>query len=354
MPIAITVPRLGWSMEEGTFSAWLKQHGESVEPGEMLFAIESDKVTMDVEALDGGVLHVPADAPQPGERVVPGQLLGYLLAPGEAPPDAKAAVTPRARRVARELDVDLKPLKGTGKGGRIRERDVRAAAPKQPQPPAAQPLLRRTIANRMMRSAQNTAPVTLMRRVDATALAAIRDKDKHLSYTAIMLKLAAQALQQHPLLASRWEDDQIVPPGGMHLGIAVDTEQGLIVPVIRDADQLSIAQIAGRVRQLAQAAHARQLKPEDVDGGVFTITNLGAYGVEAFTPILNYPETAVLGMGAVQWEPVALGNGHLVTRQQITLSLTFDHRVVDGAPAARFLQTLANLMTTALQSGPHA
>ncbi|MFN7936782.1 MAG: dihydrolipoamide acetyltransferase family protein [Bryobacteraceae bacterium] len=353
MPIAITVPRLGWSMEEGTFSAWLKQPGESVEPGEILFAMESDKVTMDVEALDGGVLHVPADAPQPGERVVPGQLLGYLLAPGEAPPDAKVPVTPRARRVARELDVDLKQLQGTGKGGRVRERDVRAAAPKQAQPPAPQQL-RRTIANRMMRSAQNTAPVTLMRRVDATVLAAIREKDRQISYTAILVKLASQALQQHPLLASRWEDDRIVPPSGMHLGVAVDTEHGLIVPVIRDVDRLSIAEISRRVRQLAQAAHARQLKPDDVDGGVFTITNLGAYGVESFTPILNYPETAVLGMGAVQWEPVALGNGHLVTRQQITLSLTFDHRVVDGAPAARFLQTLANLLTTALQSEPHA
>ncbi|MBS1830066.1 MAG: 2-oxo acid dehydrogenase subunit E2 [Acidobacteria bacterium] len=353
MPIAITVPRLGWSMEEGTFSAWLKQHGESVEPGEMLFAIESDKVTMDVEALDGGVLYVPADAPQPGERVVPGQLLGYLLAAGEAAPDGRVAVTPRARRVARELDVDLKSLQGTGKGGRIRERDVRGAAPKKPQQPVAQPL-RRTIAARMMRSTQNTAPVTLMRRVDATSMAAMREQDKQISYTAIMVKLAAQALEQHPLLASRWEDDSIVAPSGTHIGIAVDTEHGLIVPVIRDADQLSITQIAARLRQLVQAAHARQLKPEDVDGGVFTITNLGAYGVEAFTPILNYPETAVLGMGAVQWEPVALGNGHLVTRQQITLSLTFDHRVLDGAPAARFLQTLAEVMTTALRSGPHA
>lgn len=353
MPIAITVPRLGWSMEEGTFSAWLKQPGESVEPGEILFAIESDKVTMDVEALDGGLLHVPSDAPQPGDRVVPGQLLGYLLAPGEAAPDAKVPVTPRARRVARELKVDLKPVQGTGKGGRIRERDVRAAAPNQPQPAPAQPL-RRTIATRMMRSAQNTAPVTLMRRVDATALADLRSKDNQLSYTAIMLKLAAQALQQHPLLASRWEDDRIVPPTGMHLGIAVDTEHGLIVPVIRDADRLSISQIAERMRQLVQAAHSRQLKPEDMEGGVFTITNLGAFGVEAFTPILNYPETAVLGMGAVQWEPVALANGHLVTRRQITLSLTFDHRVLDGAPAARFLQTLTHLLTTLPQSARHA
>ena len=353
MPIAITVPRLGWSMEEGTFSAWLKQPGESVEPGEMLFAIESDKVTMDVEALDGGVLHVSVDAPQPGDRVVPGQLLGYLLAPGEAPPDAKVPVTPRARRIARELDVDLKPLQGTGKGGRIRERDVRAAAPRQPQLPPS-PSLRRTIASRMMRSAQNTAPVTLMRRVDATGLAAIRDADKQLSYTAILVKLTAQALAQHPLLASRWEDERIVPPNGMHIGIAVDTDNGLIVPVIRDADRLSIAMIADRVRHLAQAAHSRQLKPEEVEGGVFTITNLGAFGVEAFTPILNYPETAVLGMGAVQWEPVALGNGHLVTRRQITLSLTFDHRVLDGAPAARFLQTLTHLLTTLPQSAPHA
>lgn len=353
MAIEITVPRLGWSMEEGTFSAWLKQQGEAVQSGDMLFAIESDKVTMDVEALDAGVLHIPADAPQPGDRVVPGQRLGYLLAEGEPAPGVQevAAVTPRARRVARELGVDVKGLQGTGKGGRVRERDVRAVAPQRPLAPSLGAVsgMRRTIAARMMRSHQNTAPVTLTRRVDATQLVQLREGWKRAggvapSYTDMTAKIVAAALLQHPALAGRWEEDAIVPPTGMHIGIAVDTEHGLLVPVIRNVQDLALEQVARRSRQLIDAAHSRRIDAADLEGGVFTITNLGSFGVEAFTPMLNYPETAVLGLGAIRWEAVALGNGHLVTRQQMMLSLTFDHRVVDGAPAARFLQTVAGGM----------
>lgn len=343
MPIEITVPRLGWSMEEGTFSGWLKQPGDHVAAGEPLFAVESDKVTMDVESLDAGILYLPPGAPQTGAAVLVGQLLGYLLAPGEAAPAVgqasasealqprSASVTPRARRIAAELGVDTSQLQGTGRGGRIREADVRAASP-------AAPNLRRTIAARMTESRQNTVPVTLTTRADATALVALRNRWKALatkpapSYNDILAKLAAPLLRVHPAL------------GGAHIGIAVDTPQGLLVPVLRDVAATPLAQLARRSNELVDAARARRLRPEDLTGGTFSITNLGSFGIDAFTPVINYPETAVLGVGAIRMEAVVLENGGLAARERITLSLTFDHRVIDGAPAARFLQALVRLI----------
>ncbi|MCC6363196.1 MAG: 2-oxo acid dehydrogenase subunit E2 [Bryobacterales bacterium] len=371
MAIEITVPRLGWSMEEGVFSAWLKRDGEPVSAGEPLFAVESDKVTMDFESLDSGILHIPSGAPLPGDAVTPGQRLGYLLAKGEAVPQAaavavvhvetvaaqpgKAPVTPRASRVAQQLGVDTYALQGSGKGGRVREKDVREAFARKAEAPAAVesvPLttLRRTIAARMMRSRENTAPVTLTRRVDATEMVHLRKQWKLRggaaapSYTDIVTKLAAAALQAHPLLAGRWEEDRIVLTKEIHIGIAVDTPHGLLVPVVRDVPSLTLEQVAARSRELIAAAQSRRIPAADLEGGVFTITNLGAFGVEAFTPMIQFPETAVLGMGVIRWEVVASGNGVLATREQMMLSLTFDHRLIDGAPAARFLQTLAGLI----------
>jgi pyruvate dehydrogenase E2 component (dihydrolipoamide acetyltransferase) len=373
MPIEITVPRLGWSMEEGTFAGWLKRNGDPVSAGEPLFALESDKVTMDVESLDNGILYLPPGAPESGAIVVVGQRLGFLLAPGEpapeaidagqpaagslresalstpgpsAPdstptPDGRTPVTPRARRVAAELGVDTALLRGSGRGGRIREADVRAAGSAKADPaPAAS--LRRTIARRMMESRQNTAPVTLTSRAGATALVALRNRWKLWpgpgpapSYTDILAKLVAIVLESHPALGLS---------GKAHIGIAVDTPEGLLVPVLRDVAALSLADLARRSRELIEAAHARRLRPEDLAGGTFSITNLGGFGIDAFTPIVNFPEIAVLGVGAIRKEPVVLESGELAAREQMTLSLTFDHRVVDGAPAARFLQALVRLI----------
>jgi len=384
MAIEITVPRLGWSMEEGTFAGWLKQNGEPVSAGEALFALESDKVTMDVESLDSGILYLPEGAPVTGAVVVVGQRLGFLLAPGEAAPETVSAapvagsqveptvaaaspsvaapaptrngrtpVTPRARRVAAELGVDTTQLRGTGRGGRIREADVRAASPAVAAEAHAVPLttLRRTIARRMMESRQNTAPVTLTSRADATALVALRTQWKRKagpapSYTDILAKLAAIALQKHPALGGRWDGDHITQSGSAHIGIAVDTPEGLLVPVLRDVAATSLADLARRSREMIDAAQARRLRSEDLAGGTFTITNLGAFGIDAFTPIINFPETAVLGVGAIRAEAVVLKNGGLAAREQMTLSLTFDHRVVDGAPAARFLYDLVQLIET--------
>jgi pyruvate dehydrogenase E2 component (dihydrolipoamide acetyltransferase) len=379
MPIEITVPRLGWSMEEGTFGGWLKQNGDQVSAGEPLFAVESDKVTMDVESLDNGILCLPPGAPEPGAIVVVGQRLGFLLAPGESAPEefvsvttgtsrpaagspsesvpsahhrstaantpiraGRTPVTPRARRVAAELGVDTTPLRGSGRGGRIREVDVRRASSMVAAAEGAVPVttLRRTIARRMMESRQNTAPVTLTTRADATALVALRNQWKLAeaagpvpSYTDILAKLVAIVLESYPTLG-----------GKAHIGIAVDTPEGLLVPVLRDVAASSLAELASRSRDLIEAARARRLRVEDITGGTFSITNLGGFGIDAFTPIINFPEAAVLGVGAIRRAPVVLESGELAARDQMTLSLTFDHRVADGALAARFLQALVQLI----------
>jgi pyruvate dehydrogenase E2 component (dihydrolipoamide acetyltransferase) len=382
MAIEITVPRLGWSMDEGTFSAWLKQDGEPVQVGERLFTLESEKAAQEIEALDAGILRIPPDAPKPGGTVKVGQVLGYLLAAGESLPSApamapvptpsaakeavpspgsrpepasaaQAPVTPRARRAAADLGVKLANLQGTGKGGRIRERDVLQTPPTLPAsttgPGREIPVtpLRRTIADRMVQSRRETAPVTLTCRADATNLVSLRQQFKAStadaavpSYTDIIIKIAASALQGHPALAGRWEGERIVLPGAIHIGIAVDTEHGLLVPVIRNVPDLALHELAAQSNALVEAARARRLTSDQLQGGTFTVTNLGSFGIEAFTPIINVPETAVLGLGAIRREPVVLDDGRLDSREQMMLSLTFDHRVVDGAPAARFLQTL--------------
>src|SRR4051794_24708612 len=218
MPNPVTIPRLGWSMEEGVFGQWLKSPGENVAAGDPLFSVESDKVTMDVESLDAGVLYLPPDAPEPGAVVRVGQLIGYLLASGESAPEA-VPVTPRARRVAKELGVDLSELQGSGKAGRIRESDVRAAVLQQPAPAQQIPVtaVRRMIADRMTQSRQHTVPVTLTRRVDASRLTALRNRWKLRlqpeaapSINDIAMKLSAIALGEHPALGGRWDGDRIL------------------------------------------------------------------------------------------------------------------------------------------------
>lgn len=424
MPHPITVPRLGWSMEQGTFLGWKKKDGDFVRAGEVLFELEGEKAAQEIESLDSGILRIPASAPKEGTIVLVGALLGYLAAEGEtipvevaAPPatsplvststpnptqppptkrlqpvaspaarrlarelgvdvkvvasgnggrvttadvrllgpspssgsKTKSISSPRARRIAKELGVDWKVLAGTGKSGRIREQDVRAAAARTTASASGTRIpvssRRRTIAARMTASSQQTAPVTLTTRADATNLVNLRNQFKTAggevipSYTDILVKLTAAALVQHPHMGARWEETHLAMPDGIHIGIAVDAEEGLIVPVLRDVPSLSLLQLAARSRELVESARLNKLKADDLQGGVFTITNLGAFGIDAFTPIINLPETAILGIGCIRREPAVVDN-QIVPRDQVTLSLTFDHRIVDGAPAARFLQSI--------------
>jgi pyruvate dehydrogenase E2 component (dihydrolipoamide acetyltransferase) len=375
MAIPITVPRLGWNMEQGVFAGWLKADGSTVHAGEGLFTLESEKATEDIEGFDDGVLHVPADGPRKGDVVAVGAVIGFLLQPGEPIPVAskpsvasqpmetkvartispasaahvptrdRPASSPRARRAAANLGIDWKDATGTGRTGRIRERDVLALAT-----PVRQ--ARRVIAERMVTSLRSTAPVTLTTTIDATNLVHLRARWKAAressgdlipTYTDLIVKSTSIALEKHPLLNSRWENDRVVALEGIHVGIAVDTDAGLLVPVVRDVPRLSLKELAIRSRDLIDRARQRKLSASELQGGTFTVTSLGAFGIDAFTPIINYPECAILGVGRIRRYPVVLDD-QIVIRDQVTLSLTFDHRVSDGAPAARFLQTLGALI----------
>ena len=395
MPIYITLPRLGWSMEEGKFLAWLKKDGDFIKEGDPLFTLESDKAAQEVEAIDSGLLHIASNGPKPGDVIKVGHVLGYLLAEGEtmpvataptvptAPPHVETTIpisdpipepivkpitkpmpeetpaSPRARRAAKEHRVDLAKLAPTGKGGRIRECDILAAATSTSTSGMKQvPLtpMRRTIAARLMHSRQTTVPVTITARCDATALLAFRQQLKSITSSLqhsiqvvptindIFVKLTAAALRQHPMLAATWAEDHLLLPGSIHLGIAVDTEAGLLVPVIRDVGTSTLTQIAAQSQKLIAAARSGQLAAADMQGACFTLSNLGSLGVEAFTPVINPPESAILGIGAIVREAVPLDDGTFTARDRLTLSLTFDHRANDGAAAARFLQTLRYLI----------
>jgi pyruvate dehydrogenase E2 component (dihydrolipoamide acetyltransferase) len=385
----IRVPRLGWSMEEGTFVRWLKQDGDQVRAGEALFELEGEKALQEIESLDAGLLRIPPDAPPAGSVVPVGALLAYLVADGESSPweqrsamaHATAALaplstvtvadepppagrgpktsSPRARRVAAELDVDWQLLQGSGRGGRVRESDVRAAAiaahatsPLTVDAEAA-PLSprRRIIAERMRTSQRQNSPVTLTTRADATNLVSLRSQFKSRgnaapipAFTDIVACLVAGQLKTHRHMAGRWDEmqEQIILPdnAGLHIGIAVDTEQGLLVPVIRNVGGLTLLQVAERSRTLVELARQGRLHARDLQDGIFTITNLGSFGVDAFTPIINYPEAAILGLGAIRREMIVLDDDRYAPRDLVTLSLTFDHCRIDGAPAARFLQDL--------------
>ena len=403
MAYEVVVPRLGWSMDEGTFGEWLKRDGEFVDKGQALFVLEGEKSAQDIESFDAGILRIPPGAPRPGDTVKVGQVLAFLVEKNEAspfdaggakpqataqvePPAASpvavekvvaetptvrnenaAKASPRARRRAAELGVDWTQLDGSGNGGRVRERDVVAGAKRQAtasavhnqksnshgasekfHAPLAVSRLRKTIASRMLAGAHDTAPVTLTMRCDATNLVNLREQfraaprhadDVVPNYNDLIVKLTASALEQHPLLTAHWSEREITFAAAMHIAVAVDTEAGLVAPVVRDVNRLTLRQLAGEIRRLAAAAQAGALAEADMQGGVFTITNLGMLGIDAFTPIINLPQVAILGVGAIVREPAVIDD-KIVIRDRMTLSLTFDHRVVDGAPAARFLAEL--------------
>ena len=382
----IQIPRLGWSMEEGVFVEWLRADGDTIEPGDVLFNLEGEKAIQEIESIDAGVLRIPADAPAEGDTVLVGQVIGWLCAEDEdppaefpavdsaaaddgppdsppvpsagpvetavaaapAPPTRRPASSPRARRVASELGVEWTTLAGSGRNGRIRERDVRAAAESVATVSSStgSPSVRGVIAERMLTASQGTAAVTLTTTADATALVSLRKQFQATSgdepapgYNEILLKLTAIVLGGHPQVRSSWTGTGVLAPAGdaaIDIGLAVDTDAGLVVPVIRDPGGATLKSLHQDVADLADRARTRQLTAAEMSGGVFTITNLGAHGIDAFTPILNLPQAAILGIGRIREVPVVRGE-EIVPGTEISLSLTFDHRVLDGAPAATFL-----------------
>ena len=375
------MPVLSTTMEEGTVAEWLKREGDTVARDEPLLMVEMDKGTLEVPAPASGVLR--RIVVQPGTTVAVRTLIAEIGEPGETvdgPSVAPSAahhgaermfVTPRARKRARDLGIELGSLRGSGPHGRIVEADVVAAAgtPAEREPlsvaaestrqdseAGVQPLtrIRRITAERMAASAQATARVSLFLDADFSEVVRFRQQLEpefarlgvaRLPWDAIVARASALALAEHRHMLAQWADDEgLRVVDDVNVGVAVTLEpEGLVVPVLRNADRRSLRELAGDLLDLVSKARAGRLSPAEMQGGGFSITNLGAYRVDGFTPILNPPETAILGVGRIADKPVVV-DGSLAVRTICTLSLSFDHRVVDGAAAAAFLARVAELL----------
>ena len=289
-----------------------------------------------------------------GARVREQDVLGYLA---HAP-----RISPVAQKMAGELGVDLSTVTGTGPGGRITKEDIWRASRAAPGPlPDVEVLerapltgIRRIIAERMTMSVGSAAHVTLVCEADATELVALRERAKAQlaeswgfapGYNDFLLKMVAFALREFPFMNARLNGETIEYLAAVNIALAVDTDQGLLVPVVRDVDRKTLRQVGVELREVIERVRQGRARPDDLSGGTFTITNLGMYRIDAFTPIINLPEAAILGVGRIWPRPVVVGRDRqVVVRDMVTLSLSFDHRLTDGAPAARFLQYIATLI----------
>ncbi len=372
MPVEVVMPKFGLTMQEGTIQQWFKTEGEHIAAGEPLYEVETEKVLYEVAAPAAGVvakLLYPAEATVACARVVaviavggedPEAVAARYAAPpvepaaagavqratgagGHTPPAGPVVATPAARKLAKERGLDLAGVAGTGPGGRITREDVEDALQAVAASPAEETMplrgLRRTIAERMWKSLHTTAQLTITTEADVTALVERRARlatQAAVTYTDLIVESVAAALRDHPRLRVTVDGEAVRPHSEIHIGVAVALDDGLVVPVVRDADRKSLAEIAAASRRLAEKARAGTLEVEEVGGGTFTITNLGMYGIDAFTPILHLPQVAILGVGRIVQKPAVFA-GQIAIRSMMTLSLTFDHRIIDGAPAAAFL-----------------
>lgn len=433
MAIHITMPKWGLTMKQGKVTKWFKKEGDSVQKGEVLFEVETEKITNKVEAPASGILF--QIVVQEGTTVPVGTILAVIAEPGEQPeriegmqlgevmekaassvagptpvdpqkPKEKKFVlaTPAARRLAKERDVDLSLVPGTGPQGRVTEADVTKYHEEGPPSPRITPLaeemarqaglnistiigtgeggkitkedveralealareeeakpvrsipftgMRLSVAENMHASLQNTAQLTIFTEVDVTGMVSFlnlvreeykKDETVRVSYNDVIILATSRVLKRFPIMNSTLVGDEILLHNAVNMGIAVALPDGLIVPVLREADKKGILEIAKETRELARKSRGGDLTVDEVTGGTFTITNLSMFEVDGFTPILRPPETGILGVGRIKEKP-AVYNGEMTIRPMMFLSLTFDHRVVDGAPAAEFLQTVARYL----------
>lgn len=424
----VVMPKLGLTMTEGAVSRWLKAEGEAVREGEPLFEVETDKLTNTIEATASGTLlkilakegetlpclsgvAVIGEAGEDISPLLPGapeagpapgpEAAAPKPAPAPKPPAGRVVASPAAKKLARELGVELAEVPGTGPGGRITEEDVKKFKAAPPPPPAepgpkASPLaakaaaelglelkdvphkggrilaadilaavsapaaqegpreevkrmngMRKAIARNMQNSHMTSPTVTFNLGCDVTELAKLRARlkadDIKVSYTDILVKLVAVALREFPLLNCSVDGDNIIYKNYVNMGVAVALDNGLVVPNVRDADKKGLREISAEVKELANLARTGGLPMERLSGGTFTITNLGMYGIESFSPIINQPEVAILGVNTIVEKPVVI-DGEICVRPILNLSLTADHRVVDGSVAAQFLQRVKKLI----------
>jgi pyruvate dehydrogenase E2 component (dihydrolipoamide acetyltransferase) len=366
MPTDVIMPALGMAQETGKVLRWLKADGDEVAKGEPLLEVETDKVTVEIEApADGTLAGISASD---GTEVPVGTVIALVLAEGEVASVAPAPVaaagggaaafverprrplaSPKARRLAHARGVDLERLTGSGPNGAVVAADVDAATRHAGGEAPAVGSVWRVMAERTQRAWQEVPQFVLTREVDASRLQSWRDAARRkpggegISITDLLVKICAEALRRHPRLAASWRDGSLVAGAGVHVGIAVATDDGLVVPVVHDADALPLGAICARRREVAEGARTGRLRPEDLQRGVFTISNLGMFGVDAFQAIVNAPQAAILAVGRIVERPVAW-NGAVVVRPMLTLTVSFDHRVADGARGAEFLDTLASLV----------
>jgi len=373
----VVMPRLDPGMQSGKIVEWLKKEGETVQKGEAILVVEGEKTTFEVEAPESGLLtKIIAEV---GTEVQVAQPIAIIGAPGtsapttapvqatqqERPPPAAAiapygmpservVASPAARRLAQEYGIDVASLKGTGPGGRITREDILAAKDAGPVTAAGTPAfskmpqlqvlrkmklvgVRKAVAERLSYSARTVVPVTITTEADVTKLMAMKERQSHVGFTAFGVKAAAKALRNHVDVNSTIENDEVTTYSDVNVAVAINTEQGLIAPVIRNADKMSLQEITSAIDDLARKAAENRLGIENLTGGTFTVTNLGAYDVESFAPVINPPQCAILGLGRIGYKPSAHGKD-VIVRPSTLLTLVFDHRIIDGVPAAKFLR----------------
>ena len=369
MPTNVIMPALELAQETGKVLHWLKAPGDLVRKGESIVEIETDKVTVEIEAPASGILSdVTARA---GDVVPVGQAIALIVAPGEAasplarkvteqehstaavPAARLAAASPKARRLAAERGRDVSALRGSGPGGAVLAADVATA--KLPEVPPARSVeapgvstVWRIMAERMTASWTTAPHFYLVREVNVSRLVSWLEKARkqtgaHVTYTDLLVKLIAATISQHPAVNASWKDGAIVRNADINIGLAVAIDDGLVVPVLHRADTLSLAELATRREDLVSRAQAGKLRPPDIQGGGFTISNLGMYGVDAFNAIVNPPQAAILAVGRIADRIVAL-NGQPAVQPTMVLTLSCDHRALDGARGAQFLGALAELI----------
>ena len=406
MAFEVKMPQLGLTMEEGTVTRWVKQEGDTVKVGDVILEITTDKLTSEVESEhDGVLLKIVA---QEGEDVPVKGILAYIgeageqvggvaSAPAVAPVEKEAPVvsaaspavpvaggririSPLAKKTAAKLGVDYATVAGSGPLGRIVQKDILAAAEaaKAAPAPVAQAAaekaapkktalelmdgdevvklagMRKVVSERMTKSAQEIPTVTQNVRIDVTELMAFRKKinnDLGVKYSLndYVLKATAKALKNNKHILVSIDGDQIIRRAHVNIGMAVALEDGLIVPVIKDADKMSLGEISEAARDLAERARTNKLSMDEYKGSTFSISNLGMFGVETFNPIINQPDAGILGVCAVQDELVMDAEGNITKRQFMRISFTFDHRLIDGATAAKFELAIRDLMEHPMQ-----
>jgi pyruvate dehydrogenase E2 component (dihydrolipoamide acetyltransferase) len=395
----IEMPALSSTMRRGKVVKWHKREGDFVEKGEILFEVETDKVNVEVESLASGFLRkilldegieVPtntpiaiiADSMDEDISSVTEAKPSVSVSPGEEEPEEtelgifKPKISPLARRIAEQEDIDIQTIQGTGPGGRITKQDVERAIAKRSQTPVGeikaeveseiQPEIegyedieltktRRVIAQRLQKSKVTAPHFYVNVTADATAITRLKEdsvkrSDKPADKTTfndILIKIASQALKEFPIVNSSFLEDRIRVHRAINIGVAVAVDDGLVVPVVRNANRKSISQISHEVTELARKARNKKLLPDEYRGGTFTITNLGMFGVEGFHAIINPPESGILAVSAIIQKPVVM-EGEIIIQPCVTLSLSVDHRVVDGSVAAQFLARIKELVENPL------